>query len=189
MTAAPFSDDLGARARDALERGRLDEAGEALERLLAATPDDAPAWIMRGVLDLQRGAPAAAEAAFVRARQLGADDRKARLGAGMAALELGEAERAWQLFDAVARDHGDDAETMHWLLCAGAALGRWPALAERLETFVARHPDQHAVRFALGAVCVRLGERERARHHCEALRRHQPQFDGIEDLERALAAG
>ena len=182
------SADLAALARRALEQGRLAEAADAVETLLARQPEDGTAWIIRGVLDLQRGTPAAASEAFARAERLGADRRRARLGAGMAALELGESERAWATFETVAREHGDDAETMHWLLCAGTALGRWSALAERLEAFVARNPDEHAVRFALGAVCLRLGARERAREHCQTLRRLHPDFDGIDDLERALAA-
>ena len=175
------------QARHALEEGRLSDAGAAIDAMLHRDAGDATAWLFRGVLELQRSDPASAAAAFERAERLGADRRRSRLGAGMAALELGEAERAWTIFDAVAREHGDDAETMHWLLCAGTALGRWAELAERLEGFVTRHPDAHAIRFALGAVCLRLGDADRARRHHEVLRERCPGFDGLEDLGRALA--
>jgi predicted Zn-dependent protease len=178
--------DLADRARTALEHGRLDDAAAAVDVLLATRPDDPDAWMLRGVLDLQRGAAAAAAESFAHAERHGADRRKVRLGAGMAALGLGDGERAWALFTDVAGDDEDDPEAMHWLLCAGTALERWDALAERLDRFVSRNPTQHAVRFALGAVCLRLGARDRAREHYEALRLAAPGLEGLDDLRSAL---
>jgi tetratricopeptide (TPR) repeat protein len=179
--------DLAALARRALEAGRLDEAAAAIDVLVRERPELAESWMLRGVLALQHGAAADAAAAFEQASRCGGDARKVCLGAGMAALGLGENERAWSLFDGVAREHQDDPEAMHWLLCAGTALGRWDVLAQRLDAFVARNPEQHAVRFALGAVCLRLGDRAGARAHCETLERAVPDFVGLDDLRAALA--
>lgn len=180
--------DLALFARRALEAGRLEEAADVIAVLTRERPDLAESWMLRGVLALQQGAPADAAAAFEQASRCGGDARKVCLGAGMAALGLGQNEQAWSLFDGVAREHADDPEAMHWLLCAGTALGRWDALAERLDAFVTRNPAQHAVRFALGAVCLRLGERDRARTHCETLEREAPELVGLDDLRAALAA-
>ncbi len=177
-----------AAARAALEAGRVDDAGRAVEVLLARDPGDGAAWLLRGVVALQQRDPQTARAAFETAATCGADTRRARLGSGMAALGLGEAERAWDLFDAVAREHVDDAEALHWLLRAGSALERWDALAERLAGFVGRQPAQHAVRFALGAVYLRLGQAEAARREYDVLCAEAPAFDGLDDLGRALGA-
>jgi len=190
MTTSLAADDvdLVRLAREALESGRLDDAAAAIDVVLADAPEHADAWMMRGVLDLQQARHDAAAEAFARAERLGADRRKARLGAGMAALGLGERERAWSIFDGVATEHADDPEAMHWLLCAGTALERWDALAARLDDFVARNPAQHAVRFALAAVCIRLGARRRAHAHYDALAAEVPGFEGLDDLGSALAA-
>src|SRR6185369_11408913 len=99
--------------------------------------------LLRGVVALQQRDPQTARAAFETASTCGADARRARLGSGMAALGLGEPERAWELFEAVASEHADDAEALHWLLRAGSALERWDVLADRLAGFVDRQPAQH----------------------------------------------
>ncbi len=177
-----------AAARAALEAGRIDDATSAVEALLARSPDDGAAWLLRGVLALQQADPKTARNAFDAAARYGADTRRTRLGSGMAALGLGETEQAWELFDAVVTEHADDAEAMHWLLRAGSALERWDALATRLAGFVDRQPEQHAVRFALGAVYLRLGQADAARREYETLRAAAPAFDGLDDLGRALEA-
>lgn len=177
-----------AAARAALEAGRIDEAGRAVDALLRHDPNDGAAWLLRGVVALEQRDPQTARTAFEMAATCGADARRARLGRGMAALGLGQTEQAWELFDAVATEHADDPEALHWLLRAGTALERWDVLAERLAGFVDRQPAQHAVRFALGAVYLRLGRADAARREYDVLCVAAPQFDGLDDLGRALGA-
>lgn len=108
------------------------------------------------------------------------------MGLGMAALGAGQIERSWDAFLAVLKQEPDDAEAVHWLLRAGAALGRWKALAEVLARFVDRNPGDLTTRFALASVLLRDGRVAEARREEQVLQLLDPQYEGLDELTRAL---
>ncbi|MEW6273440.1 MAG: glycosyltransferase [Thermodesulfobacteriota bacterium] len=176
-----------ALATDALSRGDLAAAGAHVAALLERAPEDGRGWLVRGVLELQRGAHADAADAFARAERHGGDHRRARLGLAMARLGDGDAAGAWGVLAALSRAHPDDAEVLHWLLRAGCALERWDALRQALAAYVERHPEDASMRFALAGVHVRLAQLDAARAEYERLRMSSPGLDGLAALARAIA--
>lgn len=92
-------------------------------------------------------------------------------------------------FAAVLAEEPDDAEAIHWLLCAGTALERWEALADHLLAYLRLTPGDLAVRFALIGLYVRLADWEAARQEYETLRLLQPTFEGLEELALAIDQG
>jgi tetratricopeptide (TPR) repeat protein len=177
-----------ALARIALEIGSCDVAEEHLDALARRRPTDPDGAMMRGVLELQRRRYAAARDAFAIALETGASRGRALRGLGMAALGLDQPEHAWALLDEALGESPDDADGIHWLLRAGCALQRWDALVPRLERYLEIKPDDAAVRFALAGVELRRGGHAAARAHYDRMRAAAPDFDGLDDLRRALAA-
>ncbi|HYC23087.1 MAG TPA: glycosyltransferase [Candidatus Bathyarchaeia archaeon] len=187
ITLPAVADDALAAARQALVDGRLDDAAEHIDALLVRSPGDGEAWLLRGVWSIQHLDYAGAAGAFAAAQRHGADPCKARLGLGMAALGQGHAERAWSLLSDLAAEFPADADCIHWLLRAGSALERWQELVPPLAAYLARKPEDSAVRFALAGVKLRLGDWAGARADYEGLRRSAPALTGLDDLGRALA--
>lgn len=182
---SPVSDTSEVRA--ALGRGDVAGARDIVDRLLASAPEDGPAWLMRGVVDIQTGDYEAARSAFERAHRNGAETRRALKGIGMAELGLGRAEEAWRVFADLVEREGDDAEAIHWLLRAGTSLQRWRALAPLLVRYLGRCPEDASVRFALAGVRLREGRLDLARVELERLRREAPDLAGLDELAEALA--
>ena len=127
-----------------------------------------------------------AKTAFEQAGAYGADRRKTQLGLGMAAMGLNESADAWELFLAVATEHPDDAETLHWLLRAGTALQRWEQLEHALSRYVTRNPGDLSIRFALAGVFLRLTRWADARREHDSIRTLDPAFDGLSELASAI---
>ncbi|MER3424475.1 MAG: hypothetical protein C4293_15910 [Nitrospiraceae bacterium] len=189
LTLEEAGDARAALARVALTQGQLDDAETQLTTLLAKGPHNGEGWLLRGVLAMQRSDYAEAAFAFETARHCGADPRRARMGMGMAAIGQGRAEGAWMDFLDVLENHPDDAEALHWLLRAGTLLERWEPLADYLTRFVLRNPGDLSVRYALAGVLTRLGRREAAHREYETIRLLNPDFEGLNDLARALTDG
>ncbi len=173
-------------ARQAIADGRLDEAQRHLDHLPPHAVNGGEVYLVRGVLAMQRQAFSDAAEAFEAARAHGANQRRAVMGLGMAALGAGQIERSWDAFLAVLKQEPDDAEAVHWLLRAGAALGRWKALAEVLAQFVDRNPGDLTTRFALASVLLRDGRVAEARREEQVLQLLNPQYEGLDELTRAL---
>ncbi|MEW6248547.1 MAG: glycosyltransferase [Nitrospirota bacterium] len=85
-----------ALAKAALAAGRLEEAEAQLTRIRAGAQGGGEAWLLQGVLAMQRQAFGEAAAPFDAALAEGADRRKARLGLVMARLGLLETEYSEQ---------------------------------------------------------------------------------------------
>lgn len=186
----PLKNDPEARlalAKQALETGAMKEADGHLTALLQAEPSHGEGWLLRGILAMQLNAYHDAEQAFERAKQSGANKRKASLGLVMAAMGGNRAEAAWSHVIALCADEPDDEECMHWLLKCGTMLQRWDALAARLASFVARNPGNIAMRFALAGVLLRAGRRADAQREYDWLRAMVPTFEGMDELAKQLA--
>jgi thioredoxin-like negative regulator of GroEL len=186
----PLKNDPEARlalAKQALEMGAIQEADGHVTALLQAEPSHGEGWLLRGILAMQLNAYHDAEQAFERAKQSGANKRKASLGLVMAAMGGNRAEAAWSQLIALCADEPDDEECMHWLLKCGTMLQRWEALAARLASFVARNPGNIAMRFALAGVLLRAGRRADARREYDWLRAMVPTFEGMDELAKQLA--
>ena len=186
LAIGPDADGYHALAKSALEEGRLDEAEHCLSELRSCSPKHGDGWLLSGILAMQRNRLAEAKTAFEHAGAYGADRRKAQLGLGMAAMGLTESADAWELFLAVATDHPDDAETLHWLLRAGTVLQRWEHLEPVLSRYVSRNPGDLSIRFALAGVFLRLTRWADARREHDSIRMLDPAFDGLSELARAI---
>jgi len=93
------------QAADALRGGRPDVARTLCRQVLAASPNDADAWHVLGVAELQSGAFATAEAALRRAVALRPTDAKMRNSLGAALHRTGKATEAEATYRAaIARD-------------------------------------------------------------------------------------
>lgn len=177
-----------ALARTLLEQDSVAEADAQLRLALAALPEHPEGLLLQGVLHMRRGQHAEAERAFASALRQGADRRKCLMGMGMAALGRSYAQGAWERFLQVLAECPDDAEAIHWLLRAGTAQNRWEELSRHLEAYVARNPGDLAVRFAFAGVLLRADQLDAARRESQALRALAPTYDGLKELEQALAA-
>jgi GT2 family glycosyltransferase/SAM-dependent methyltransferase/tetratricopeptide (TPR) repeat protein len=175
-----------ALARRTIEQGNLSEAESHIARLINSTRDRGEGWLLRGVLEIQRLAYRQAITAFETALQFGGDQRKARMGCGMAAIGDRRLDYAWECFTQVLETNPDDAEAMNWLLQAGTALQRWQALAEVLQGFVHRNPADLAVRYALAGVSLRLGRYDLARAQYDTVRLLDSSYEGLSELAQAL---
>jgi GT2 family glycosyltransferase/SAM-dependent methyltransferase/Flp pilus assembly protein TadD len=167
---------------------RLADADEHLRILLASVPGHAEAWLLKGILCMQREQYEAAEAAFSSALQEGADHKKCLMGMGMAAMGRAYTQGAWERFLQVLEENPDDAEAVHWLLRAGTAQNRWEELSRHLRKYLLRNPGDLAIRFALGGVLVRGEQIEGARQEYETLRALETTFDGLSELGQAISA-
>lgn len=172
--------------REALERGMLVEAQDAIRELITARPEGHDGWLLQGVHDLLRGEFRGAERAFARSLQLGARRREAQLGLGQAQLGTEAYEAGWSTLRDLARHEPDDPEVLHWLLRAGLALERWSALADHLRGYLGRNPDDDAARFAWASVAYRQGELAVAREQHGILRAKEARLDGLDELEALL---
>jgi tetratricopeptide (TPR) repeat protein len=186
LTLQEAPDARAALASCALKDGRLHDAEQHLAALFAQDPCHAEGWLSRGVLAMQQAKYEEAASAFATARQHGGDPYRTRMGSGMAAMEQGDAERAWEQFEAARAANPDAPEAIHWLLRAGTALNRWQPLAGHLAHFLERNPADLAVRFALAGVLVRSGRIEDARREAGTIRLLQPGYEGLVELEQAL---
>ncbi|MCP9456492.1 MAG: hypothetical protein NNA18_10345, partial [Nitrospira sp.] len=163
------------------------QADRHLATLLACEPGHAEGLLLCGVLCMQREQYEEAEALFARALKAGADRRKCLMGMGMAALGRSYAQGAWERFCEVLADYPDDPEAIHWLLRAGTAQNRWEELSRHLASYVKRNPGDLAVRFALAGVWLRAERIEEARQEREVIQSLDPHFDGLAELEQAIA--
>jgi Flp pilus assembly protein TadD len=171
-----------------LEGKDLIAAGQHLQKLLSDCPTHAEGLLLQGVLCMQREQYREAEHAFSLALRQGADRKKCLMGIGMAALGRAYAQGAWEQFLQVLAEHPDDAEAIHWLLRAGTAQNRWAELCGHLRHYLSRNPGDRAVRFALAGVLVRAERIEEARREHDTLRALAPEYDGLAELGRMIAA-
>lgn len=172
--------------RHALERGMIEEAGEAIEAFIAADPEHHEGWFLKGVHGLLIGDNAQASVWFDEALRRGADRRAARLGRAQALLGADRAKQAWVTLTELVVDEPGDHEVIHWLLRAGSALEKWDALADILEDHLVKRPEDDAARFAYAGVNLRLGRLPEARLHHDILRDRGADLMGLDDLTRLL---
>jgi len=189
LAIEPDEDGYHALAKDALERGKFEAAERCLTKLRNHNPKHGEGWQLSGILAMQGDRFAEAKTAFELAATYGADPRKAKLGLGMAAMGLTDSAGAWELFLAVATEHPDDAETLHWLLRAGTALQRWEQLEPVLSQYVSRNPGDLSLRFALAGVFLRLNRWTDAKREHDSIRLLDQAFDGLSELATAIEEG
>jgi tetratricopeptide (TPR) repeat protein len=188
LAIEPDEDGYHALAKDALERGKFEEAESHLAELRNHNPKHGGGWLLSGILAMQRDRFAEAKTSFELAATYGADHRKAKLGLGMATMGLADSAGAWELFLVVATEHPDDAETLHWLLRAGTALQRWEQLEPVLSQYISRNPGDLSIRFALAGVFLRLNRWTDARREYDSICLLDQAFDGLSELAGAIDA-
>ncbi|MEX0830875.1 MAG: glycosyltransferase [Nitrospirales bacterium] len=174
-------------ARVMLKHGKLDEAQRHLDALKHNFAPREEGWTLQGVLSMQRQEYSDAKHAFEEALTLDRENKKARIGLGMACLGLDQPAAAWESFEQVLSIDPDNLEAIRCLLQAGTALQRWEVLSTHLARFIDRNPANCDIRFALAGVQFRDGQIEKAKEQLMWLRLVQPEYEGLEDLERLLA--
>lgn len=91
------------RAREAADAGDFDTARALCDRLLAATPESAPAWLLHGLIAMASNQLEDAEQAFVRASYLDRNDAEALQYRAALAERQGRRREAAQLRSRMAR--------------------------------------------------------------------------------------
>ncbi len=173
-------------ARLFLRKGMLHDAQEHVDALKSIFPGHAEGWLFQGVLSMQRQQYVEAKRAFEQSLVIVGGNSKARIGMGMACMGLEQVAEAWEVFEQVLSDNPDHVEAVGCLLQAGTALERWEALACHLTRFIERNPTNFEIRYALAGVQFRAGDLKQAKEHLTWLRLVQPNYDGLEDLEKLL---
>jgi GT2 family glycosyltransferase/tetratricopeptide (TPR) repeat protein len=174
--------------RTAIKNGNLDEAQKHLDVLKRDFNPGEEGLMLQGILSIQRKNYSKAKLAFEQSLALDAENRKARMGLGMACMGLGQTEEAWDIFEEVVSGDPDAIDAIHCLMQAGTALQRWDSLGNHLAQFVERNPADCDMRFALAGVQFRAGNAEKANEQLTWLKLIKPEYEGLEDLERLLQA-
>ncbi len=185
-----FGDFLDARlglARGTLKNGEFAETQKHLDVLFKVFSPRGETWTLQGILSMQRHNYSEAKQAFEQSLIIDEENIKARMGLGMACMGLGQHAEAWSIFEQVLSINPDHVEAIRCLIQAGTALQRWDVLAGDLTRFVERNPTDCDIRFALAGVQFRAGASEKSKEHLTWLRLVQPNYEGLEDLERLLA--
>lgn len=150
-----------------LGRGQSSTALDEVKRAIAAKPDLAEAYSMRGLIYASMGEPVLAEESFQRSLQLAPRDGEAMHNYGWFLCQqrrFDEAER--QFSAAVAQTQYRDA--VRTLLAQGvcqARAGRWPEAERTLSRSYELDPSSPVTAYNLSEVLVRRGEFDRARFY------------------------
>ncbi len=174
-------------ARAMLKNGNLDEAQRHLDELTRVFTLREEGWTLKGILSIQRQQFSEAKHAFEQALAIVGESQKAQMGLGMACLGLDQTAEAWDQFEQVLSVDPDNVKAIRCLIQVGTVIQRWETLARHLTRFVERNPADCDIRFALAGVQCRAGQPEEAKEHLTWLRLVQPEYEGLEDLERVLA--
>ena len=176
LTDAANEPALRSLVEDLLALGRSDEAMAHVETALAAHPDAAAFYALKGRLHALRGESDAARRAFEQAREL--DAGLGQTLSGLASLEAltGEHERAVQLFDDAARADPEDPAPAYAAAQLILAAGRRDEAEQRLREIVRKHPGAAGARNDLAWLLAESGrELERALELAEEAARIDPQ--------------
>ena len=131
---------------DLLALGRSGEAIARVDKALAAQPDAATLYALKGRLHTDRDETDAARAAFEKARELGEGLAQTLLGEASLAAQLGDHERAVQIFDEAAAAEPLNAVPAYAAAQLVLAAGRKAEAEERLRAIVLRHPGAAGAR-------------------------------------------
>ncbi len=173
-------------ARASLKTGDLQEAQKHLDVLKDKFSLEEEGWTLQGILYMQNQEYSLAKRAFGLALNFNHTCERARIGAGMACMGLGENEEAWTQFKQVLSQDPDSLEAIRCLIQVGTGLERWDSLFHQLSHFVERNPAASDIRFALAGVAVRAGHLEKTREQLSWFQLIKPDYEGLEDLANAL---
>ncbi len=176
-------------AKLALSRGDIHCAQSHLDKAFVYKNDDGDLWNIQGVCHIQCQRFVDAVTAFQRAIQDGDNSTKSQMGLGMAYVGLGKTKQAWNTLKIAWNQNPDDVEIMNWLIQVGTELADWNALVTCLTNFVERNPANCDMRYALAGVQVRRGNIYEAQSHLQTLQLLSPDYEGLQDLERAIENG
>ncbi|MDH5426710.1 MAG: glycosyltransferase [Nitrospirota bacterium] len=174
-------------AKQAMRENNLRLASQHIMALIGSPPHEATGYGLQGILLMQSKEYSAAADSFSQALSKGFDSRKAGLGLGLAHMGMENPEMAWKVFEKVSGEFPDEDEALQGLIQAGTALQCWSKLSGHLHRYLLRNPADCAMRFALAGVEFRAGHPDKAKEQLTWLRLVQPDFEGLEDLDRVLA--
>ncbi|MDX1682343.1 MAG: tetratricopeptide repeat protein [Phycisphaeraceae bacterium] len=179
-------------ARLRLEQDRLAEAGELVDQALALDASASGPWAVRANIHWRRDKPEEAVAAMEKALKrltVAEDDQRIPYTLSEAGWlrEMGRPGEALQVLLRLRTSQRSRLEVMDAVAACYADLGRPEEAAEMFEAASAAvvadwELAARAARWRLAA-----GDRAKARHHLDHLRRLKPDAPAVEELERALS--
>lgn len=149
------------------ERGQATTALDEVKLALAAKPDLAEAFNLRGLIYASMGETALAEQSFQRALQLAPRDGSALHNHGWFLCQQRLFDEAQRRFDAAltAPAYADSARTLMARGVCQARAGRWAEAEADLSRAFELDPASPAVAFAFAEILYQRGEYERARFY------------------------
>ena len=174
-------------ARVMLKHGNLDDSQKHLDEWKRVFPPREDGCTLQGILSMQKQEFSDAKDAFEKALTFDGESNKARIGLGMAWLGLDNPSKAWEVFEQVLAGDPDNSKAIGCLIQAGTALQQWEGLSGHLAKYIERNPADCDTRFAFAGVAFRAGHPDQAKEQLTWLRLVQPDFEGLEDLDRVLA--
>ena len=147
------------RAGDLYQQGKLQEAADAFQQVIARRPDTADAYRYLAFVYWQGGRPADAIRTLETALKNGVTHRDVRVKLGVYLAETGNAQRAIQLLDGLA---GDDVEALNALGIAYGQAGRSTDAIRTFEHVLRIDPTNGLGWQNIGTVQLRAGDRSAA---------------------------
>lgn len=143
--------------------GDEEDARALYSEVLETNPQSSRALSGQGALAAYRSAWDRAEELFVRARELDERNDSAWAGLGLCARNRSEWNQAWVAFSRALRINPENAGALYGAIDAGYQLGRLSDVEELIRAYLAYHPKDLEVQYALGECLVaqgRIGEAE-----------------------------
>jgi protein O-GlcNAc transferase len=175
------------QGRELRHAGKLADAAEAYERVLARAPDLAVAHLNLGLVRHDQRDYKSSTEEFARAISLDPQLKAARLYMGIDAYLWGHYDMACQVLEESAKQNTSDAEAVYWLGLSQAAHGDYRAAATSLETAAKLRPHDEDALYQLQEVYLQLwkGTYERlAETNPSSIRIHQVLAEGYVQSNR-----
>lgn len=170
------------QARNNVERGRVVDARQQLERARSLKPKDSEALLTLAELQTQQGEFTAAESGFRQALQMRSQQTRASRGLAQVLGEQGKPDEALRVLESLPKAEREKLGGLNQLRAdqallrarAAEARGDTQGMRRELESALQEDPNNAWARFALARLYVDLGAVDEARSLMEGLLAAQP---------------
>ena len=166
--------------------GDFDKAQNYYSKALAASPEQADAYLGLATVAVQRGELENAAAFYAKASSLCPSD-KAYAGLALVEMELGRHDKAFEHFAAALAENPTNIFALNGLVQEGYFRNRLTEVLPHLENALTVN-DTEALRYALAGCLAALGRDADAREQLEQLLGSNPQHANAQELYARVSA-